>query len=57
MPVFEAFTLMGKSSKWSSRGSEGRTRTGRAILARWLRRLSQTGFSSFPDMAAFKLES
>ena len=46
MPSFEAFTLMGRSSKWSSRGSEGRTRTGRAIFALRLTRLSETGFSS-----------
>src|ERR1700751_1394062 len=41
MPSFDAFTLTGKSSKCSSRGSEGRTRRGFAILARRLRRLSR----------------
>src|ERR1700676_664542 len=53
MPSREAFTLVGKSSKCSSRGSEGRTRTGLAILARRLLRASlycgcgtvATGFS------------
>src|SRR6266850_2911204 len=33
MPSLEALTLTGKSSKCSSRGSDGRTRTGRAIFA------------------------
>jgi hypothetical protein len=55
--AFEAFTLTGKSSKWSSRGSEGRTRTGLAILALRATRLSEIGFSSFSGMAAFELES
>ncbi len=39
MPFFEAFTLMGRSSKCSSRGSDGRTRKVFAIFARRLLRL------------------
>src|SRR5580704_12143680 len=57
MPSFDAFTLIGRSSKWSSLGSEGRTRTGRAILALWLTRLFETCFSRFSGMAACALES
>src|SRR5580704_12054336 len=40
MPSLEALTLTGRSSKCSSRGSDGRTRRGFAILARRLRRSS-----------------
>jgi hypothetical protein len=43
MPSLDAFTLTGRSSKCSSLGSDGRTRTGRAILA--LRLLRFTGYS------------
>src|SRR5580704_15076917 len=48
--------LMGRSSKGSSRGSEGRTRTGRAIFALRPARFSETDFSSFSGMLAFELE-
>ena len=49
MPSLEAFTLVGKSSKCSSRGSEGRTRTSFAILAR---RLLRASVYSGPEVVA-----
>jgi len=57
MPCFEAFALTGKSSKWSSRGSDGRTRTCLLILARLARRNSVTGISATELSINFELES
>jgi hypothetical protein len=55
MPSLDALMLIGKSSKCSSRGSEGRTRNWRAIFARRLRRFSGYCFSGSSGMLTFVL--
>src|SRR5713226_3131614 len=56
MPSLEASTLTGKSSKCWSRGSEGRTRKGRAILALRVPRFSGYCFGD-SRVADFELGS
>jgi hypothetical protein len=55
MPSLDAFTLTGRSSKCSSLGSDGRTRTGRAILALRLLRFTAYSVAESSGMMAFEM--
>ncbi len=57
VPVFEAFTLVGKSTKCWSRGSDGRTLSWRVIFARRPRRRSTDGATRYGPEPELELES
>lgn len=55
MPSLDAFTLTGRSSKCSSLGSDGRTRTGRAIFALRLLRFTEYSVVAASGVMAFEM--